>query len=475
MEKTANRFDGLEEQRSRRVTAKQLFRPVDPAVDKAPTLLFTVAAAILVAALTYGAYFSLAIMSLKTDGAQISRTIAEGFATGALTLDDYPPDMAHTPNQFNDCLVLFEAASRGASTLRLAISPLRADTSRNECKTLHDAVTSPNGRTPTVFYHHYISGQTTFTRLLLAIMPLKRVERFWKVAIISFLFLGIAACMTDIVIGSDKPGAVAFLIILFVFTSWYGLGSYGHSIAHSPSDLVLIGFMVLLALAHLKGGLQPKAAILACAGFGALTLIVELLTGGLPLGLCATIGLVPLALREDNSSPLCRSAAHAGLSFISGAMTCAVLKIMLVAFAFGVQPLSSMGRGLGVRIGLAKSSTDASPSSLFAVVKSITDNMGVLYAGQREMALALLVTAFMAGAWALYSARALPAQRSRTIIYLLGASNLVLVAWVAAFSEHIFVHAFFMDRIFAWTAASGLAMFALASFTDKPSSGYSTQ
>jgi hypothetical protein len=148
---------------------------------------------------------------------------------------------------------------------------------------------------------------------------------------------------------------------------------------------------------------------------------------------------------------------------------------MLVAFVFGVQPLSSMERGLGVRIGLAKSSTDASPSSLFALVKSITGNMGVLYTGQRDMALALLVIAFMAGAWALYSARAHAARRSRTMIYLLGASNLVLVAWIAAFSEHIFVHAFFMDRIFAWAVASGLAMFALASFSDRPSLGYSTQ
>jgi len=475
VEKLADLFDGLEEQSPQRVTAKQLSRLAAPAVDKAPTLLFTLAAAILIATLTYGAYISLAIMSLKTDGAQISRTIAEGFAAGALTLDDYPEDTAHTPNQFNDCLVLFEAASRGASTFKLAISPLRADTSRNQCKTLHDAVTNPNSHTPAVFYHHYISGQTVFARLLLAIMPLKRAERFWTLAIVSLLFLGIAACMTDIVIGSDKPGAVAFLIVLFVFAGWYGLGSYGHSIAHAPSDLVLIGFVVFLALAHLNGGLQPKAAILACAGFGALSLIVELLTGGLPLGLCATISLVPLALREDNPASLRRSAAHAGLSFISGAMTCVVLKIVLVGLVFGGQPLSSMEHGLGVRIGLAKSLTDASPSSLFAVVKSITDNMGVLYAGQREMALALLVIAVMAGAWALYSARTRHAQRSRTVIYLLGASNLVLVAWVAAFSEHIFVHAFFMDRIFTWAAASGLAMFALASFTDRPRLGYATQ
>jgi len=433
-------------------------------VDTAPTVFFTVAGALLIAVLTYGLYLGLAVFSLRTDGTQISKKIAEGFATGVLTENDYPEDASHTHNQFNDCLILFQASSRNASTFQLAVSPETIHVGRDECRNLHVAVTKPDRQIPTIFYHNYIFGQATLARLLLTVLPLKRAEHLWKLAIVFGLFLGLAAGMIDLVKSADKSGATAFLIVLFVFMSWYGLGSFDQSVSHSPSDLVLIGFIVFLSVAHVTGGIEARAAIIACAFFGALTMIFELLTGGLPLGLCAVVGLVPLALREDTPGPLHRSVALASLSYFAAAMTCVLSKVILVSSFFDVKSVIAAGRELGARMALARPIADPRVPSLFALLKSIKNNMGAMYAGQREMALTLLLTALVAGAWAIYSVRARTNTRSRTIIHFLGGSNLVLIAWVGLFSEHTFVHAFFMDRIFAWPIASGLAMFALASF-----------
>jgi hypothetical protein len=304
-------------------------------------------------------------------------------------------------------------------------------------------------------------------------MSLKQTEHIWKLAIVLSFLLGATVCMIDIVRSYEKSGAVAFLVVLFSFMSWYGLGSFGQSVSHSPSDLVLIGFIVILSLGRFSGGIGPKTAIVACALFGALTIIFELLTGGLPLGLCVIVGLLPLALREDLSNSMQRSVVRAVLSFCMAATACVLAKIILVASFFGPRSLIYAGHQLGVRIGVAKSTTDASGPNLFALLKSLRANMAALYAGQREMATALLLVAVIAGAWAMFSTRSAGPARSRTVIYFLGCSNVILIAWIGVFSEHTFVHAFFMDRILVWPIASGLAMFALAAIKSaKTKSGY---
>jgi hypothetical protein len=51
---------------------------------------------------------------------------------------------------------------------------------------------------------------------------------------------------------------------------------------------------------------------------------------------------------------------------------------------------------------------------------------------------------------------------------LVAASNLVLVVWVAVFNHHFYIHAWFMTRIFAWTIATGFALFAMAVAAGQP-------
>jgi hypothetical protein len=81
-------------------------------------------------------------------------------------------------------------------------------------------------------------------------------------------------------------------------------------------------------------------------------------------------------------------------------------------------------------------------------LESLAPSLGIL-------AVLTLGIAILAGAWGVRQLRTTPA-------ILLAASNLVIVGWLLLFWKHTVIHGWFMDRIFAWTIASGFALFAMA-------------
>jgi hypothetical protein len=85
--------------------------------------------------------------------------------------------------------------------------------------------------------------------------------------------------------------------------------------------------------------------------------------------------------------------------------------------------------------------------------------------GQTELLGMMLLLAIGFGALGLIRLRR-SELRERAI--LVAASNLVLVVWVAVFNHHFYVHAWFMTRIFAWTIATGFALFAIAAAARQP-------
>jgi hypothetical protein len=74
----------------------------------------------------------------------------------------------------------------------------------------------------------------------------------------------------------------------------------------------------------------------------------------------------------------------------------------------------------------------------------------------------MIALSIAAGAWGATRIYKGGDHEARTRASLLLLSNVVILLWIAVFREHMIVHAWFMDRMFTWTIASGFGLFALA-------------
>jgi hypothetical protein len=85
--------------------------------------------------------------------------------------------------------------------------------------------------------------------------------------------------------------------MFLVFALWFGLESFGQSRGHGPSDIVLLGYVLSLAVCSARGGGNTRSVILISALFGGTTIMFQLLTGGIPLGLALLVGGVRFSCR----------------------------------------------------------------------------------------------------------------------------------------------------------------------------------
>jgi hypothetical protein len=418
-----------------------------------------------IAVVLFASFTVVSALSLHTSSADAAAKILAGFTKHEITTDDYPEGTHYSRNQFNDCLVLLQAVDRDAPDSALTVSPISAPYKHKmgKCEQLLQFVRGQRPDAPTGFYNNYIHGQTPLARILLAVFPISWIDQLFKPLISLVLIFGIVVAMIDVVRGRDFRGALCILITLLVFSRWFGLEAFGQSVAHAPSDLVLLIFLDCLAIAHALGGMHARAIIPVSAIFGSATIILELLTGGVPLGIAVIIGLMPVSLNTgDLEAPTFKSAFLGVFSFLVAVVTCVLAKIVAVLWTFGPGPLSKSFDELALRMSTGSTTGEVSSVGPKALVLSIGDNMGALASGMRELALLMLVLAISAGCWGLVKMWKLPHTRDRAIACLLALSNLPLAMWVIIFSQHTIVHAWFMDRIFAWTIASGFAVFALA-------------
>lgn len=410
------------------------------------TMLATVRAMLIgvtVGAVLIAVFFALNAASLGRGGAE---RIGAAFASHALGDEDIVRgDTVIGQHQFNDCLILGMALDQRGTGAQLVVSPSVPfqPNSSDICTQLRRGARGADR----YFYHNYIHGHTMLVRYLLPLMPVQSIRELYRMLASVLLMFGAASAMLRIASRDRVTESAVMLVVVLAFARGFGLESFGLSLGHGPADLVLIGFLLFV---HLRAAtMSPAALVFAAAIFGGLTMIFEFLTGGLPLGIAAVIGLGWFALRSD--ARRAEAVGAAAVAFVAAAATAIAVKYAGVALVFGPGQLMTIGRSLAVRVDGATPEFAAG----HGFIESVTGGMDAMMPGLGTMALSLVVIAFAAIAWSM-------AQRPRAAdAVLLAASNAPILVWVLVFHQHMTVHAWFMDRIFTWTIASGFALFVL--------------
>lgn len=399
---------------------------------------------------------------LPTARAQVQAAFAGGVLQDRDWLDG---DTGIGHHQYNDCLILWQAIDQRAPVRELAISPSRTVPAPTGtlCGDLRGFANSGAAGPPS-FYHRYVHGHTTLARYLLPDLGVDGMRRLYHTASTLLVLAGIAVGMFGLTTGRRSVESLFWLIVFLAFGRWFGLESFGQSLSHGPSDIVHLAFLLFLAATNLTGGVSRRAMVLAAAIFGAAVMIFEFLTGGIPLGLAAVIGGLPFAAVRDEGRARGWLIWDALAAFCAAAIACLALKLIAVASVFGIQALTESAAQLQLRMGLAldqgeTQSVDLGPAY---IAKRLIKGLNGIAAGMHVMAGATVLLAIAGGAW---GARRLVASadaiaRERAVALLL--SNVAIALLLGILWQHTLIHAWFMERTFAWTIASGFALFALA-------------
>ncbi|TZG28974.1 hypothetical protein [Sphingomonas montanisoli] len=389
--------------------------------------------------------------------------IRAAFASGDLQDRDWLPgntDIGH--HQFNDCLTLLQAIDQRGTTAQLTVSPIIwTDMPGGMCAKLH-AFAERGGPTPPVaFYNRYLHGHTTLTRYLLPDHSVADIRELYKKTEIRLLVLGISIAMLTVALRRRRAASGLVWFAAFIaFARFFGIEAFGQSLSHGPADIVFVGAILALALANLAGGARLWLLLAGAALFGALTIDFEFLSGGLPLGTALVIGGTALALRAKAKTSPVMAAASATIAFWAAVLTTIAIKLALVASTFGTGALAQIARSTEVRMAIIPTTGEPVDASFGRFVSELFWNLDALAPGAWPLPVLAMALGVAGGLWALFVLRPHPDVRVRQTAWLLAGSNLALLVWVVATRQHIVLHAWFMDRIFVWTIASGFGLFA---------------
>lgn len=372
-------------------------------------------------ALLYGA-------NLNSLGRGGEARIAEGFAQGSITGDDLlRGDTRIGANQFNDCLIIGMALQQSAPRTKLAISPT-VPTGGMSCAGLARSQ-------PRIYYHNYLHGQVTLLRYLLPALSIDHIRFLYKLVLQLLLLVGIAVAMFRLSKRDADWQKNAFvLIVLICLGRAFGLETFGQSLGHGPSDIVLVGYVVVASFA---ADVSERAAVVSAAVFGALTMVFELLTGGLPLGLAVIVGLL--------SFSDVRALVLSATAYLVAACTVFAAKIAAVAYVFG--NIEYLG-------GIVLRTVGNTPSFMGdrSFGQAIIGSMDALMPGLPALANGILILAIVFGAYGLWRN---PSRQAKIVAL----SSVPIFGWLAVFHQHTIIHAWFMDRMLTWVIASGFALF----------------
>lgn len=422
-----------------------------------------VAVALPIAALLFALFVLANRASLGRDLPVAEAQVRAAFADGALQKVDWlPGDTGIGRHQYNDCLILYMAIDQQATLDQLTASPIKPApaASQTMCGALEAYVAGDKaaGRTG-AWYHQYIHGHTMLARYLLPHLPVEAIRNLFHSIQTLLVLAGITVAMVALAQRRRPVESLFWLIAFLAFSRWFGLESYGQSLSHAPSDAIILGYVLFLTGAAVRGGLGRWTSIIAAATFGGLVAIFEFLTGGIPLGMAIIVGGLPFALSDQPMRETRDRVVEAAAAFCAAVVICLALKILFALWVFGIDAFRESAAQLGVRLGMGEQQRALGP---LAMVKSLTKGLNSLAAGMHVMAGAMLALAILAGGW---GARVLIASRDRKLrarAWHLIASNVLLVAMLGLLWQHTIIHAWFMDRIFVWTIASGFALFAMA-------------
>jgi hypothetical protein len=422
-------------------------------------ILSAIMRAIAVAAIFYAILLALSRVSLGGDPRRATAAVAMAFKTGDLTeADILDTDTRIGAHQFNDCLILDQAIARSGTRAQMTVTPPNdfADRTTAVCQELEQSVTEGK-HGPLSFYQNYIHGHTVLARALLEFLPVRAIRTLYQLIIAALLLAGLALAMRQALRGGATVNVIFWICFFLAFTRFFGFEYFAQSLGHGPADAVLLGYALWLETISFRAQSRPVDFVIPAAAFGALTAIFEFWTGGLPLGIALTIAGVAMAERRDDQ--LKSSVVQAGTAFVTAIAMMVAIKIVLTEMLFGRGAVTSAGSQLFDRLARSAQFDQIPPPTIANTVIRVSRGLGEMVGGQPGLVVMILLLTIAFGVAGLIRLRS---SNLRERAMFVAASNLMLVGWVALFNHHFYVHAWFMTRIFAWTIATGFALFAMA-------------
>jgi hypothetical protein len=336
-------------------------------------------------------------------------------------------------------MALEQRAPRG----KLTISPVNpSEPVQDVCGDLRDG----SGPNVTGFYHNYLHGQTVLLRYLLPHFEIGAIKTSYASLLVLVLLATVGLCMMRLLDDSRREESIVFLVVTLMFARFFGLEWFGASLGHGPSDLILTGFLAYLAAR--AGAMKDGEWVVSAATFGALTIMFELLTGGLPLGGAMVVGLGWFALEKEQRSP---ASVLLGLVVYGiGAAIPMLIKIGLIASVFGGEALVNVASQ-----GLSRMGSEFPDGfSGLTATSQLLLHLGSLTSGMWLLSAVMLCLALGLGS--------IGALRRRCPEQLLLVTSIgCIFLWFALFRQHTALHASFMVRILVWPVAAGSVLFAL--------------
>jgi hypothetical protein len=392
--------------------------------------------------------FLLLVLFVPVDSPTIRHRIRAAFETGDLGFEDYLLfDSRRGFFQYNDCNVLQMIANRNPSRAARAISPIvysANDDWTDQCAVLHQ-VTLDGADVAGLIENHYSRywhGYSVGVAVALRAMELRSLRRF----LVGTVWLLLAA-FTVVMVRSGRASRWVGLAIALAAALLWAVPYFDPGFTFGFGDAaVLLGLAVLAARPRLA--LNVATLVPYAAGFGAVVVFFEMLTGQLPVAAAWLVAVIVAARRDHASSamPDVRVLAIAAIiAFGAGALATVAIKQVL-AYVL-VDP--GAGTAFFSHLTLYASVPEASggrPGILRPFIRLLQTSYVLTY-GSRSggyAAVGLIVLASMIAAARSWRGWRLQGEEDRVVLL---AASLAPVVWVLVLPQHTVIHAHFMVRI----------------------------
>jgi hypothetical protein len=430
---------------------------------RAGLFIATGCGSVLTGAVVFALFLVASNSALDRDLPLAKAKVAAAFRSGQLVENPYQEGSTTIgSHQWNDCLITAMAIDQRGDRSRLALSPIIAGFpglagDANPCAILKKLISGSPPEAELYYYDRYVHGATVLLRYLLPHFRIGQIRSLYRAAMTGILIGGLALTLIGIARNRRVADFAVLAVTLLALTRFFGLESFSQSLGHGPADFIAAAYVLAIAV-MVSAPVGPVAVILAAALFGSLTIVFELFTGGVPLGLAMVIGLASLGVRSgDQPREFVFSACAAG-AYCGAAAVTYLLKVAATSYVAGP----------GVIADIAGQLVHYSPGSelgpnVFAAAAAIARSVGVLAGGMTLLASAFALGAIAAGGYGLrWILRRVSSAAIRQRAILLTVSVLPIPAWFLAFPNQVQMHAWFMDRIIVWAIAAGFSVFLMA-------------
>lgn len=400
-----------------------------------------------VVALLNGLFLLLLVLSIG-DPPGVRRRVQAAFASGDLDSKDFLPfDSRRGFFQYTDCMVLQMLAAPGSSRLGRAISPIvyvADDDWRGQCIVLQRVAGDDAGHVGLSQrrYSRYWHGYNAAVAMALRVMDVRTLRR----VLVAGVWIALAVLTSLLWRAGEASRRVGVSIALAAALFW-AVPYFDPGFTFGFGDTaLLLGLATLTARPSVA--LRIESIVPFAAGFGAVIVFFEMLTGQLPVAAAWLVACV-VAARQDRSSsahPDVRAlAAAALLAFAVGAGSTVAIKQVLAIASFDPGAGDAFVSHLAKYLDAPDPST-SSPGLLRPFVRLWQRTHVLTYGSQRagNALVALIVMSWIVGAIRAWRDRGIAGNVNRVLLL---SAALMPLFWVLVLPNHTVIHAVFMVRI----------------------------